>query len=252
MIKGILAYRIWLTLAWHETKLKYRRSVIGPFWITLTTVIMVGFLGVLYGILLNQPLNEYLPYLAAGLVIWQFIAAALNESCDSLINSAISIRQFNQPITIYCARSVVRNYIVLIHNIPVAIVCLIIFKGFSFSQLLLAAFGFILLFLEMIWINIVISILCLRFRDIKQIINNIVQVGLFVTPIIWQNQHLGHHQWVGQINPFFNLIEIVRAPMLGQAYPWVSLYILLAGLVFGYILAELLMIRARNRISYWL
>ncbi|MDI9348924.1 MAG: ABC transporter permease [Candidatus Symbiobacter sp.] len=252
IIKGMLSYRVWLILAWHETKLKYRRSVIGPLWITLSTAILVGFLGVLYGVLLRQPINEYLPYLAVGLVTWQFISASLTESCDTLINSSIYIRQFNQPVTIYCARYVVRNYIVLLHNIPVALIAIFWFKDFNLINLVLAVLGYILLFFEIIWINIVLSILCLRFRDIKQIVLNLIQVAFFVSPIIWQRNSLGKYDWLGDINPVFHLLEIVRAPLLNQAFPWLSLWVLLAGLAIGFVVAELLMMRCRNRFFYWL
>ena len=252
IIKGFLAYRIWFTLAWHETILKYRRSVIGPFWISITTAIMVGFLGILYGTLLKQPTHEYLPYLAVGLVTWHFISTCIGESCDSLINSAVSIRQFNIPITIYCARNVMRNFIVLIHNLPVALVLVIFFNGWSFTDLALGFVGYVILFFEMMWINIVLAILCLRFRDIKQIVANIIQISLFVSPIIWQVNHMGSYQWIGKINPFFHLLEIVRAPFLGQPYPWDSFWLTIIGLLIGFIFAEILMIRTRNRISYWL
>ena len=54
ILTGMCSLRIWGTLGWHDIKQRYRRSVLGPFWFTLSTAIMVGVLGALYSSILNQ------------------------------------------------------------------------------------------------------------------------------------------------------------------------------------------------------
>ena len=66
-------YGIWWGLAWQEIKQRYSRSVIGPFWITLSTGVLVAAMGPLYGVLLGQNVAGYIQHLAVSLIIWSFI-----------------------------------------------------------------------------------------------------------------------------------------------------------------------------------
>jgi len=102
--KGLSAYTIWSVLGWHDIKQRYRRSIIGPFWFTLSTALMVIVLGVLYATLLKQEIRHYLPFLAVGLVVWQFINTVINEGTTILIGSQSLIKQINLPLTVHVCR----------------------------------------------------------------------------------------------------------------------------------------------------
>ena len=68
--------RLAWTLGWLDIKLRYRGSMLGPFWLTLSTGIMVGSLGVLYSTLFHMNMHEYLPFLSLSLVLWGFLSCA--------------------------------------------------------------------------------------------------------------------------------------------------------------------------------
>ena len=95
LTRGLLSVRIWGTLAWHDIRQRYRRSVLGPFWFTLSTAIMVGVLGALYSEILHQEISHYLPFLAAGLVVWQFISTSILEGCTVFITYGTLIKQID-------------------------------------------------------------------------------------------------------------------------------------------------------------
>ena len=70
------AARLWrlaLALGWFDIRLRYRGSMLGPFWLTLSTAVMVVALGVLYSALFKMELHDYLPFLALSLVLWTFL-----------------------------------------------------------------------------------------------------------------------------------------------------------------------------------
>ena len=68
-------------MGWYDVRQHYRRSVLGPFWLTLSMGIMVGALGFLYGGLFGHSMQDYLPYLALGLIFWGFMASFMTEGC---------------------------------------------------------------------------------------------------------------------------------------------------------------------------
>lgn len=252
IVVGMFSWRIWGTLGWHDIRQRYRRSVLGPFWLTISTAIMVVVLGMLYSTLLKQEIRSYLPFLAVGLVIWQYIGSVINEGCSAFIGSAHLIKQIRLPLTIHVCRLVWRNFVILLHSLPVVIVTLVAFGNPIRVEFVLVPFGLLLLILHGIWIGVVLGILCARFRDIPPIVTNFVQIAFFFTPVMWMPEILEDRAWVAHYNPLYHLIEIVRAPLLDRpihAESWIwALGLLFAGFAF----AQYLMHRARNRVPYWL
>ncbi|MBT5796899.1 MAG: ABC transporter permease, partial [Porticoccaceae bacterium] len=204
------AVRIWGTLGWHDIKQRYRRSVLGPFWFTLSTAILVIVLGSLYSILLKQEFTEYLPYLAVGLVLWQYIAASVIEGSTTFVGSAYLIKQIRLPLTVHVCRMVWRNFVILLHSLPVVVIMLIVFGRWPNAEFLLVPLGLLLLLLHGVWVGVVLGVLGARFRDIPPIVTSLVQVAFFFTPIMWAPEILKDRAWVAEYNPLYHMIEIVR------------------------------------------
>ncbi|WP_198555865.1 ABC transporter permease [Rahnella sp. AA] len=252
MLEGIRAYHVWLIWGWHDIRQRYRRSVLGPFWFTLTTLIMVGALGFLYSELLGQEISTYLPYLGVGLVVWQFISTAANEGCISLIGSVHIIKQIRMPLTTHVCRMAWRNFIILLHSLPVVIIFMLFFGHMVTWEILWIIPGLFIVLLNAVWSGVVFGILCSRFRDVAPIIGSLFQVCFFVTPVMWQTSALKDRAWIAEFNPFYHLIEIVRAPILGTPVPLISWAFSIALLVVGFAFAQYLMNRYRDRVAYWL
>ena len=66
---GMALCRLGWILGWLDIRLRYRGSVLGPFWLTLSTAVMVGALGVLYAKLFGMTLEDYLPFMALSMVL---------------------------------------------------------------------------------------------------------------------------------------------------------------------------------------
>src|SRR6266568_521897 len=79
LVNGAHAWRVWSMMGWLDIRQRYRRSMIGPFWITLSMAVMIGTLGVVYSSLFKQEISEFVPYLAAGFCIWFLISAMITE-----------------------------------------------------------------------------------------------------------------------------------------------------------------------------
>jgi len=252
ILNGILSFRVWGTLGWHDIKQRYRRSVLGPLWFTLSTAIMACVLGALYSTILNQPVSQYLPFLAAGLVVWQFISASVLEGCTVFIVSGALIKQINLPLTIHVCRVVWRNFIILLHSIPIVVLSLLIFGVLPNHGFFLLPIGLFLLLINAVWVSVALGILCSRYRDVLPIVSNLLQIAFFLTPVMWSPEILKDRSWIAEFNPLYHLIQIVRAPILSEIIPLESWFWAIGMVVFGFIFSQYLMNRFRNRVAYWL
>jgi len=80
LLGGAKLWRLAWSLGWLDIRLRYRGSMLGPFWLTISTGVMVGALGFLYSALFHMTLRDYLPFLVLSQVLWGFLASLVGES----------------------------------------------------------------------------------------------------------------------------------------------------------------------------
>lgn len=252
IVDGLLAVHVWGYLGLHDIRQRYRRSVLGPFWFTLTTIILVAVIGFLYSALLQQDISTYVPHLAVGIVIWQFMAGVVNEGCVAFTTVDYLIKQVKLPLTVHATRQVWRNFLIMLHSLPVAFLLVFYFGLLTPESVLWAAIGSAALFANGIWVGIVMGILGTRFRDIPPTMSNLMQVAFFLTPVMWTLESIGDRAWIAVYNPLYHCIEVVRGPLLDQRVPVQSWLWVTGMLILGFALANALLNRYRARVPYWL
>jgi ABC-type polysaccharide/polyol phosphate export permease len=252
ILAGFRAWRIWTILGWDDIRQRYRRSVLGPFWITLSMGIFILLLGVIYGRLFHMDLSTYLPYLSVGYIVWGFMSAVATESCGAFHEGTRIIKQIKLPFTTYVFRVIWRNFIVFLHTFVIFIPVAIYFKIMPDWYTLLAIPGLLLVIINVTWVAATLAIVSTRYRDIQPIIGTIVQLMMFATPIMWLASSLGNATIVAEVNPIYHLIEIVRSPMLGAA-PELRSWLVAGGLATaGSLFASGLLVTKSRRIVFWL
>lgn len=248
---SIASYRLWSLLGWLEIRQRYSRSLIGPFWLTLSMAVMIGALGVVYGALFSMELSAYLPMLTVGLVMWTLLAGLLNEGCTAFVLAASYVKQSAVPKLVFVLQVAWRHVLVFLHNFMIVVVVLAIFgvRDWIGLPLFLPAFGLFLL--NTMWMMTVLAVLSARFRDLPQIVGSLLQVAFYVTPILFHRDMLKGHEWIANFNPFAHLIELVRAPLLGMPIDPLNWQVAAAMAVLGWPLALWFVGRYQKRIPYW-
>ena len=244
-------WRLCWTLAWLDIRLRYRGSMLGPFWLTLSTAAMVGAMGVVYALLFRMDLHEYLPFLALSLVLWGYLGSLVAEGCLAFTMVEGMIRSVRMPYTLYAGRTVVRNLLVLAHNVLVIVVVYALLKVWPGERAVLVLPGMALWLVDSVAICVLLGALCARFRDIPPIVGSIMQMAFFVSAVIWKPAQLEQYEWVLAFNPFFTLMEVVRAPLLGEVPTqavWASALLFSAAMCAA---SWLLFARVRGRIAFW-
>ena len=244
-------WRLCWALGWLDVKLRYRGSILGPFWLTASTAIMVGSMGVIYAFLFKMNLQEYLPFLTVSLVLWGFISGIVNDATSCFTQSENMIRSMRMPFTVYAARVVIRNVLVLAHNVVVVVVVFAVFRVWPGMPMLQSLPGLVLWLLDGLAACVLLGALGARFRDIMPIIGSILQIVFFITPIIWKPELMRHgREWL-TFNPFFDLLEIVRRPLLGGVLTPDVLWAAIGFSVALWGLTALGFTRVRARLAYW-
>jgi homopolymeric O-antigen transport system permease protein len=251
LFSGFASYHIWLTLGWQEIRLRYRRSVLGPLWLTISTGALIGGMGPLYGSLFGQDLASYFPHLAVSFIVWILIANLINESCVVFTSAESMIKQIRLPFTLHVLRTVWKNVIIFLHHIIIIIIVLLFYPPALDWQVLLVPAGILALAVNGVWLGLVLGMLCARFRDVPQIVQSVVQVMFFLTPVIWRPESLGRLRWASDWNPLNHMLEILRAPLTGKALPLHSWAAVGLTTLAGFALALAMFARYRSRIAYW-
>src|SRR6185312_432098 len=106
---GLMNWHIWFLLSWQDIKLRYRRSTLGPLWITLSMAVTIYTMGLLYSHLFKMDLTTYYPFLATGMLTWSLISTLLNEGTSIFVESEHFIKQMKQPYITFILRVTARN-----------------------------------------------------------------------------------------------------------------------------------------------
>jgi ABC-type polysaccharide/polyol phosphate export permease len=253
ILGGLAAWRLWTMLGWLDIRQRYRRSILGAFWLTISMGVMVVALGTLYSSLFGMETAEFLPFLAAGLTIWGFLSAAISDGTSVFIAADGIIKGGGIPLTVHVLRVIWRNIIVLAHNLTVIPLVYLWYGHVPGWEILLFIPGMLLVTANLFWIILIVGPLCTRFRDLPPVVINALQIFFFMSPIIFKPELLAERfgfflDW----NPFNHLLEVVRAPLLGQVPSTLSYQVLIGMAVVGGAVAWAFFRRFRGRISYWL
>ncbi|QDM19573.1 ABC transporter permease [Tardiphaga sp. vice278] len=248
---GLKLWPLWLRLGWNDILQRYRRSMLGPLWLTLSMAIMVVSLGVLYAELFKTPLHDFLPFLCVGLLVWNYFSTFFTEGGTLFVGSESYIKQIRLPYSVYVYRSTWSKLIIFAHNFVIYFGVLIYFQLWPGATALLAIPGLILVTFNGAVISLLLGLLSARFRDIPQVINSVIQIVLFITPIMWKPELLRSRPYIADLNPFFHLIEIVRAPLLGNLPTTTNYLAVLLITAVNVAITTAFFVRFRSRLAYW-
>ena len=253
--EGLRRYHLWLSLGWNDIRSRYRRTVLGPFWTVLSTATLVGALGVVNAILWHIAIATYLPFFCAGYISWLLFLTIINESGSALIDAEATIKSIRIPYCVFVFRVLLRNVIVFGHNLTIFIVVAAIFAVPPSASILLLPVGVALAMVNYVWISLLLAVIGARFRDVIPLVTNLTTVLFFITPIFWQPTQLdavpAARFALADANFAYHLIEVIRAPLLGQMPDVLSYLYLAAAALVGFAVTSLFLRRFYNRIAYW-
>ena len=242
-----------LSLGWQDVKQAYRRSAIGPFWITMGMAVQVGTIGLVFGLIFGSPIEEFLPFLAVSLILWSFISSSMSDGASAFITGEAIIRQLAMPQYVHVLRILWKNILMMAHNIVILPVVFLIFLKPPSLSLVLFVPGFLLSLAFLFSVAYLLGLVTARYRDMQQIIASGLVVIFYVTPVIWQPNLIPSgtaHLLLG-LNPFYHFLQIIRLPILGQAPTFENWGLAFAMTLLAGLIAYLAGKKYKNRLAYW-
>lgn len=258
LARGWGQHELWLQLGWQDIKQRYRRSTLGPLWITIATGVMSLALGLLYSMLFQISVREFLPHVTVGFIVWGFISGCIKDGANVFIENEGLIKQLPSALSVHVYRLVWRQLLFFAHNMVIWLILVLVFRIPLGWNLLLFIPALALMVINGVWVTMLFGIIATRFRDVAPLLEALVQLLFYVTPIVWttktlreQGGEVAQRARIAELNPLYHYLEVVRAPLIGEpvaAYHW---GIVLAGTVIGLFLAMIAMRQWRFRVPYW-
>jgi len=252
LVEGMNNWRIWHLIGAGDLRRRYARSRLGQFWLTLSTAFTIMIMAFVWSIIFKQPLEDMLAHLAVSIIIWQFIAGVMADATTLFTTSSHMLLSQRLVCSTVVYASVYRNFLTLLHNLAIVPIVFIIFGVPITPQILLFFPALILMLITSVWVAYLVAAVSARYRDLANLINSLMQLAFYVTPVIWKPGLMDEYKWVIEINPFAYYLSIMRSPILGE--PFVMLEWGVATLMtFGGLLLSLVFIGLyRRKLLFWL
>lgn len=223
-LKELWEYReLFFFFTWRDIKVKYKQAVLGIAWVVLQPIIMtflfVYFFGSKFGG--NTDGSVSIPYpvfVLSGLIMWTMFSGALNSAGNSMVSNANIIKKIYFPRLIIPISSVLTSIFDLVFGIIILIITLLFFDtGLNPSSLYLWPFAIIAASIAAIGTGTFLAALNVKYRDFRYILPFLLQVMLFVSPVIYPiSNNSGVFGYVLKINPVSAAIELFRGG-IGQS-----------------------------------
>jgi lipopolysaccharide transport system permease protein len=232
----------------------YRRSAVGPFWLTIGMGVQILTMGLVFGLIFQADIQDYIPYLSVSIIFWGLIAATFNEGCLTFISSGAMIRQLDLPHFVHVMRTLLKNLYTTAHHLVLLPIVFLVFVSWPGRSVFLLIPALIVLTLNLGWIVMLLGIASARFRDIQPIISSVTTIGFFATPVMWAPDQIGNnelaHLLLG-LNPLYHWLQIVRLPLLGQSATLDNWGVSILTAFVGWSISLLVYRKFRNMIAYW-
>ncbi len=252
ILAGAWQWRVWHLLGARDLHHRYARSRLGQFWLVLSSAIMIGAMATVWSMLSNQPVGELAPFIGTGIVIWSYFSQVLIDCTMVFVvhGNLYRNQRMNFSVSIYSV--IYKNSIVLAHSLIIVVGLILIFEvPVNWYDLQIVP-AFLLIWITMLWAGYVVAMICVRYRDIIQLINNWLLVLFFITPVLWKPDMLPpQYRFLADYNPLAQFMELLRNPLLGQpvgSSAWLNTIAIAFG---GALLASPLIGHYRQRVIFW-
>jgi lipopolysaccharide transport system permease protein len=220
--RELWAYRelLWV-LASRDVRVRYKQAVLGVAWAVIRPFTTMVIFSVVFGSLAKIPSEGY-PYpvfVFAGLLPWTFFATAISASGQSLVGSAHLVSKVYFPRLIIPLASVGAGLVDLLVSTAILLL-MMLWYGVSWSWgLLMAPVLLLAIVFTALGVGTLLSALTVAYRDFTHLTPFLVQVWMYVTPVIFPVSLVPQQwQWLMYLNPLTGLVEGFRAAFLGKPF----------------------------------
>ncbi|WP_172961185.1 ABC transporter permease [Asticcacaulis excentricus] len=250
LIAGFNMHSIWLHQAYHTLSAKYKRTILGSLWIAGNFVFTSLAVSLVFGILFQQDLKELLPYAMLGNLAGSTCLWVITEAPELFVAHSSMIKNHAYPFTYFVFEGLARLFLLFGHNLVVFYIFMAANRTLAIPHWTIVP-GLLLVLLVLFCWGLVIGQLSARFRDLRFLLPNLSTMLFFLTPIYWHVDMLRDKQWIAEFNPLYNLVSLIREPLLGHAPSMGNWLHVGVAAVVGLIVTSIVFGLYRRRIPFW-
>lgn len=210
-------------LTWRDVKIRYKQAFLGFLWAFIQPFLKMVVFSVVFGRLAGID-SEGFPYpifLYAGLLPWQFFADAVNRSGQSIVSEANLITKVYFPRLIMPIASVGAALVDFAISFGILIVMMFFFHVSPSVSILMVVPLVLLTVLSALGVGIFVSALNAEYRDFRYALPFLVQIWMFVTPVIYPVSIIPDRwRWVIAVNPMAGIVDAYRSAIFGKPFDW--------------------------------
>lgn len=252
-LESLMGWRLWLFLGWNDVSMQYKRSFLGPLWITLNTGLFIVAFGFVGSGLFKMNIKDYMPYFCIGQIVFNLFTSCINESCQAYLSAESFLKQIRCPKLTFIFRVLVKNLILFAHNLIILFAVLIWAGRFTDVRWFGFCTGLLTVTVAIWFVMSITAIIATRYRDVPMIVQSILQIAYFVTPVMWKiNQLSGKTRTIIELNPLTIFLEIIRNPLLGNSLSGGHFVMVFLCIISLGIISWIMYVIARRKIVYWL
>jgi lipopolysaccharide transport system permease protein len=238
-LREIWEYReLMFFFTWRDLKVRYKQTVIGVAWAVFQPLIAMVVFSVFFGYLAKMP-SDGIPYpifVFTGLLLWQFFSGALTQVSNCLVGNKAIITKVYFPRIILPISSVITKFVDFAIA-SVILVGLMIYYGYAprLSGLLILPLLVVITFMAALGLGLFLASLNVKYRDVGYVLPFFIQLGLFITPVIYPASLTGIWSWFLAINPMTGVIKAARSALFAdfpQNWPQLGLSALACFIIF--------------------
>jgi len=240
----------WLSLVKMDLRSRYRGSVLGMGWSLLYPIAMTTIICIAFGTLFGMDMQEFAPFLMAGLTFWNYIGTVTVGGCQSFFTGESYIRQHPAPMAIYPLRTMLGG--AFHYGLGLGLVILLggIMHGYDSPWPLLTLVPTVLLLLLFGWaLAIIFAVINVRFRDTNHLTEIGLQILFYLTPVMYPADIL-EQRGVGFLlyfNPLVPFLDLLRKPLVDCRVPDPTMYLVAALITVGACAAAVVALRSQER-----
>ena len=212
-------------MIWRDVKVRYKQTALGVVWAVIQPLFTMIIFTIFFGRLAGIPSDNF-PYPVfayAALLPWTFFNNAVVNSGNSLVGSSHLITKVYFPRMIIPAASVGAGLVDFVIAFIVFVVLMLYYGIVPSWQVVMLPPLLLLVTLLALGVGMWTSALNVKYRDVRYALPFIMQLWMFVSPIIYPTSMLKHWQWLLALNPLTGIIEGFRSALLGRPFDWFSL-----------------------------
>lgn len=249
--KELFSYHeLFFYFAWRDVKVRYKQTSIGILWAILQPFIQMVVFTVFFnkaaGIGTGNPAVPYAIFSFTGLLFWNFFSQSLTKASNSLVDNQSVVTKIYFPRVLLPLSSTLVGLIDFAFAFIIFIGLMAFFKIVpTYASIALLLPALLVTFISAAGLGMYLSAVNVKYRDVKQAVPFLIQLGLFITPVIYPVTAIPQKfQWILYLNPMTGVINMMRSSFLNTApinWPltWLSIGVAIIIFVLGFIYFKL-------------